>query len=125
MKKNIASIENVTTKATRLAPRNDRSRKKLKSTIGTRPSRARAPLDPHEGAERDSGEREQAQDRRRAPAPRVALDEREHDRGQPGRESCDARDVDHPLDGLVAGLARCEERHRARGGGHGKVEEED
>jgi hypothetical protein len=35
MKKNIASIENVTTKATRLAPRNDRSRKKAKSTIGT------------------------------------------------------------------------------------------
>src|SRR2546430_6280245 len=35
MKKNIASIENVTTKATRLAPRNDRARKKEKSTIGT------------------------------------------------------------------------------------------
>ena len=35
MKKNIASIENVTTKATRLAPRKERERKKAKSTIGT------------------------------------------------------------------------------------------
>ena len=36
MKKNIASIENETTKATTFAPRNVRERKNVKSTIGTR-----------------------------------------------------------------------------------------
>src|SRR4051812_21304552 len=35
MKKNIANIENVTAKATRLAPMNDREAKKRKSTTGT------------------------------------------------------------------------------------------
>src|SRR5437016_842942 len=34
MKKNIASIAKLTTNATTFAPRNDRERKKLKSTIG-------------------------------------------------------------------------------------------
>ena len=56
MKKNIANIANVTMNATRLAPRNVRERKKLKSTIGA----LDAALDEHErdrGADRDREQR--------------------------------------------------------------------
>ena len=67
-----------TMKATRFAPRNERERKNAKSTIG---STTRA-LDDREGDQPDGRDGEQPDDRGRAPAPRVALDEREHERGE-------------------------------------------
>ena len=90
MKKNIANIANVTMKATRFAPRNVRERKKAKSTIGARTRRSIT-------TKRDqatTARGEQADDRGRAPAPRVALDEREHQRGQADGERGDAGAVD-------------------------------
>ena len=108
-------------KATRLVPMNWRVRKRANSTIGaaTRSSiadeerRARWHRRP---AARGSG---------RAPAPAVALDQAEDDRGQARGQRDHARVVDPAIDGLVTRLGDGED-----GGDHGahgdwKVDEED
>jgi hypothetical protein len=87
MKKNIANMAKLTAKATMFAPRNVRERKNAKSTIGAGERRSIS----GERGEGDDRRGEQRDDARRAPAPLVALDEREDERGQAHGERRDAR----------------------------------
>ena len=82
-------------------------------------------LDDREGGQADDGDGEHGELARRAPAPFVALDEREHERGEADREREHAGHVDGALDGLVARLAHGEQRDDDGADGDGKVEEED
>src|SRR3954454_22498319 len=125
-KKNIASIPKDTMNATRFAPRNDFDWKKRKSTIGSAPRGLAATKGNGGGGGRgERGRGEQRDDRRRAPAPRVALDEGEHERPEADGDRQDAGDVDLVRRGLVARLARGGDGHEHRHYGHGDVEEED
>ena len=87
--------------------------------------RAPARLDHHERGQRQQCNREQRDHPGGAPAPRVALHEREHERRKPEREACDSGNVDLPDRGLVARLARGEQRHPDRCDRDGDVEDED
>ena len=87
--------------------------------------RATARLDHQERRQRREREREQADHARGAPAPRVALHERDHERGEAQRERRHARDVDLADGRLIARLARGEQRHRDRPDRDGDVEDED
>jgi hypothetical protein len=59
---------------------------------------------PDEERERDGGAREQAEDRRRAPAVAVRLDEGVGEREESGAGRDDSADVDRPAGGAVAAL---------------------
>ena len=74
--------------------------------------RADPALDDREADEAEDGEHEQHDDPRRAPAPGVALDEREHERREADGQRRDAREVDGARHRLVARGRRREQRGR-------------
>ena len=112
----------MTMNATTFAPRNVARAEEVE--VDHR--RAHALLEHDEADEADHAPwPSRADDLGRAPAPGVALDQRQHERGQADRQRRDAGAVDRAVHGLVARLARGEQRHGHGAGGHGQVEEED
>ena len=73
-----------------------------------------AALDEHEAHEPDGGDGEEGDDAAGAPAPGVALDEREHERGEADGDRGHACVVDDVRRGLVARLVRRPQGHRRR-----------
>ncbi len=101
--------------------RTSASWKKLKSTIGARERRSMTA----KAARPTTATTNRPMIRARAPAPRVGLDQREHERGQADRQRRDAGEVDLARRRLVARLVRGEQRHDDRDDRDRDVDEED